>query len=101
MSRRRPSALVLAPALAAGLIACGDNVTPAVPDADQPGHHVYRFGPYPLAPGEEHDSRCVSVTLDNDLPMFVNEVSLTTGDGFHHSNWFWVPETAYAGEDDA
>ena len=89
----------LALAAAAALGACGDNLPPEEPDTDVPGHHVYRFGPYDLAPGEEHASQCVSVTLGNELPMFVNEVSLSTGDGFHHSNWFWVPEDAYDGPD--
>lgn len=79
--------------------ACGDNLAPEEPDTDVAGNHTYRFGPYDLAPGEEHASRCVSVTLGNELPMFVNEVSLTTGEGFHHSNWFWVPESAYPGPD--
>jgi hypothetical protein len=84
---------------ALALAACGDNLGGDAPDADQPGRHGYRFGPYDLAPGEEHASLCVSVTLGNELPMFVNQVSLTTGDGFHHSNWMWVPESAYAGPD--
>lgn len=59
----------------------------------------HRFGPYALAAGEEQYDRCVSWTLNNDEPVFANQVALATGSGFHHSNWFWVPETAYAGED--
>lgn len=98
------ASLALAPsrsaaALLCALAACGDNLAGEAPASDEPGLHSYRFGPYDLAPGEEHDGQCVSVTLGNELPMFVNAVSLSTGDGFHHSNWFWVPDSAYAGPD--
>jgi hypothetical protein len=41
----------------------------------------------------------VSWTLGNDEWLYVNSVRLATGTGFHHSNWFWVPETSYAGAD--
>jgi len=41
----------------------------------------------------------VSVTLNNDEPLYVNAVELTTGPGFHHSNWFWVPDTEFVGAD--
>jgi hypothetical protein len=60
---------------------------------------TFEFGPFDLAPGQEISSRCVSATLDNDEPLFINSVELTAGVGFHHSNWFWVPEDMYAGPD--
>ncbi|MBX3155385.1 MAG: hypothetical protein KF773_05265 [Deltaproteobacteria bacterium] len=70
---------------------------------DGPGPDVsprtYHFGPYTLAPGQEMNGQCVSATLDNDEPLYVNSVELTTGVGFHHSNWFWVPETRFGGPD--
>ncbi len=104
--RRGPSAMVrvgsmvLAVAVATMTAsACGDNLAPADDGSDLPGHHVYHFGPYQLAAGEEHPAQCVSLTLGNELPMFVNEVSLTAGPGFHHSNWFWVPDSSYPGPD--
>ena len=93
------SRLVLTLLVPLGATACGDNLGPAAPTTDEAGRHDYHFGPYDLAAGEEHDSQCVSVTLANELPMFVNEVSLTTGPGFHHSNWFWVPDSSYPGPD--
>ena len=96
---RRHAFAALALGAAAGLAACGDNLAPEEPTVDEAGRHTYHFGPYALAAGQERDTQCVSVTLDNEQPMFVNEVSLTTGPGFHHSNWFWVPEGSYPGPD--
>jgi hypothetical protein len=66
---------------------------------EEPAPLTHRFGPYALAAGEEQYDKCVSWTLGNDEPVFANQVGLATGSGFHHSNWFWVPDTAYAGDD--
>jgi hypothetical protein len=74
------------------LAACGEN-----PGAPAP--QSFEFGPYTLAPGQEINGQCVSVTLHNDEPLYINAVELTTGPGFHHSNWFWVPDTMFTGED--
>lgn len=63
-----------------------------------PPPQTFEFGPYELAAGQEK-SQCVSVTLNNDEPLFINTVELTTGVGFHHSNWFWVPERLFGGDD--
>jgi hypothetical protein len=60
---------------------------------------TFDFGPYALALGQELTDQCVSVTLDNDEPLYINSVELTTGPGFHHSNWFWVPESEFGGPD--
>jgi len=68
--------------------------------ADDPlAPRTYSFGPYPLEPGVEITDDCVSITLHNSDPIYVNQVELTTSTGFHHSNWFWVPETQFAGPD--
>jgi len=79
-------------ALLVGLVACGDS--PKAPDPQS-----FEFGPYSLAAGQEITSQCVSATLHNEEPLYVNAVELTTGPGFHHSNWFWVPENAFPGAD--
>lgn len=73
------------------LVACGS----ADPDAPR----TYAFGPFPVEPGQEITDRCVSITLANDEPIYVNQVELDAGPGFHHSNWFWVPEHQFAGPD--
>jgi hypothetical protein len=57
------------------------------------------FGPFEVAPGEEIDDRCVQITLGNEDYLYINSVELTTGPGFHHSNWFFVPERTFPGDD--
>ena len=78
----------LGPALVLSITACG---------SDAPT--TFEFGPYDLAPFEEQTDTCVQITLDNADPIFVNAVELTTGAGFHHSNWFYVPEATFFGPD--
>ncbi|HEY5948089.1 MAG TPA: hypothetical protein VIV40_21485 [Kofleriaceae bacterium] len=68
--------------------------------ADDPfAPRTYSFGPYPLDPGVEITDNCVSITLHNEEPIYVNQVELATSAGFHHSNWFWVPDNQFAGPD--
>jgi hypothetical protein len=68
-------------------------------DATPPARVELSFGPFSLQPGEEVSDQCVQLTLHNDKPIYVNQVELTTGPGFHHSNWFYVPEGAFFGPD--
>lgn len=82
---RRPGLLVLW-----ALAACsGDDGGPA----------VYEFGPFSIEAQQELESLCVQITLNNETPVYVNTVELTTGPGFHHSNWFFVPERIFPGPD--
>ena len=59
----------------------------------------FNFGPYTLEAGQELTDQCVSMTLGNEEPIYINQVELSTGPGFHHSNWFWVPEYLFPGDD--
>src|SRR5262245_55653695 len=59
----------------------------------------YEFGPYTVAPSEEVTNQCVQITLHNTEYVYVNAVELTAGPGFHHSNWFYVPEHVFPGDD--
>jgi len=61
--------------------------------------HSYDFGPFEIAPAEEITRDCVQVTLHNSDYIYVNSVELTTGPGFHHSNWMFVPEHVFPGTD--
>jgi hypothetical protein len=63
------------------------------------GTKTYEFGPFNLAPSQEINSDCVQITLGNEEYANVNVVELTTGKGFHHSNWFYVPEFTFPGAD--
>ncbi|HUS30703.1 MAG TPA: hypothetical protein VMZ53_19470 [Kofleriaceae bacterium] len=68
-------------------------------DPDPTATQVYKFGPFSVPPGSEDTSKCVQITLHNADYLYVNTVELTTGPGFHHSNWFFVPEHVFAGDD--
>jgi len=70
--------------------ACGDNLL-------EP--RTFHFGPYKLEPGEELLGECVSATLHNDAPIYVSQVELDTATGFHHSNWFFLPDFMLDGPD--
>ncbi len=59
---------------------------------------VHSFGKYTLAPHEEVEP-CIQWTLDNDKALYVNTVTLSNDGGFHHSNWYVVPEDLFPGPD--
>ena len=58
----------------------------------EPTERTFTFGPFPLAPGQEVTDQCVSVTLHNAEPLYINTIDLVGAPGIHHSNWFYVPE---------
>ena len=72
------------------LVACGSQSSSSL---------SFEFGPFPIDSGQEIVGECVQVTLNNEAPIYVNAVELSTGTGFHHSNWFWVPEYVFPGDD--
>ena len=67
--------------------------------AGDDGIRTYEFGPYTVAPSQEIFRDCVQITLHNTEPLHVNSVELTTGPGFHHSTWMFVPEHLFPGAD--
>src|SRR4249919_1126988 len=75
------------------LLGCGTDQRAAIET------RTLSFGPFSIPSNSEDTSKCVQITLHNDEPVFVNSVELTTGPGFHHSNWFFVPETLFPGDD--
>jgi len=56
--------------------------------------HVYDL--QMLDVGGETTDICQSWVLGNEEPLYVTGVRQTNDGGWHHSNWFFVPETAYA-----
>lgn len=70
-------------------------------DASGAGETIRRhdFPAVTIGPYEETDALCQSWTLDNDEPLYVNSVAMSNASGFHHSNWFYVPEDLYQGPD--
>ncbi len=68
-------------------------------DPDPYAPQTLAFGPVAIDANSEDTTKCVAITLHNDTPLFVNQVELTTGPGFHHSNWMFVPEFSFPGDD--
>ena len=61
--------------------------------------HTYE--PQMLDRAEETSDVCQSWVLGNDEPLYVKKVRQTNDGGWHHSNWFFVPEAAYPPNHDA
>jgi hypothetical protein len=72
----------------------GDPIDPG-PDRASITHAF--GGTLVLASGEFQS--CVSWTLDNEEALYVQAVTLANESGFHHSNWFVVPDDVYDGVD--
>jgi hypothetical protein len=52
-----------------------------------------------VAPATESTGLCASWRLGNDRPFYVNQVEMDAGSGWHHSNWFFVPEGTFSVDD--
>ncbi|MCC7535149.1 MAG: hypothetical protein IT379_02980 [Deltaproteobacteria bacterium] len=59
----------------------------------------HRFADFTTMPGEEILGLCQSWTLQNEEDLYVTGVELMQGGMSHHSNWLWVPDSLYEGED--
>lgn len=59
---------------------------------------THEFGDGVLPPFGETEP-CVSWTLHNEQPLYVQAVTLSNLSSFHHSNWFVVPDDVYEGDD--
>jgi len=57
----------------------------------------HTFDPIPVDAGSE-EYWCQSWTIGNEEPLYVNKVRQINDGGWHHSNWFFVPENVF-GED--
>jgi hypothetical protein len=80
------------PAIITLLFACAtDETTPCEPGACL----EHGFGAVTLEPYQERDGVCLSWTIGNDQALNVNALRATNEGAYHHSNWFWVPETVW------
>ncbi len=59
---------------------------------------VHSFGEVNLAAYKER-FRCATWTIGNEEALYVNTVHLSNDGGFHHSNWFIVPDDLFPGDD--
>ena len=81
----------------AALAAVGLSCSSSGGDAVKP--LTFPFGPYELQPYQEITDECVQISLNNKDDLYLNSVNLATGVGFHHSNWFWLPQNDITGSD--
>ncbi len=89
------------------LIGCGDSSTSSggtagsgsTAGAGGTGDFVaslsHTYDPHTIGVGEELDDICQSWVLGNEEPLYVSKIRQTNEGAWHHSNWFFVPETAY------
>ncbi len=56
---------------------------------------THSYDPIMVDVAEELTNICQSWVLGNDEPIYVNKIRQTNGGGWHHSNWFFVPENSY------
>ncbi len=59
---------------------------------------VHNFGNVTLAPFEE-SLPCISWTLNNEQALYVERIRMANDGGFHHANWYIVPDTEFPGPD--
>jgi hypothetical protein len=73
------------------------------PSAPAPGCSSFShdFGTQTVTSGQEIGSLCQSWTLNNPTEWWVSSVHLTNGGAYHHSNWFYVPNTDFMVPDGA
>jgi hypothetical protein len=93
-SMRSFAATVVTTAGLAVVAACGTGAPGGPLDSQS-----FTFGPITILPNQEITDLCVQITLGNDAPLAINRVAFEGGAGFHHSNWFYVPETTFPGDD--
>ena len=76
------------------LIGCGESGTPAGSGEFTPSLS-HSYDPLMLDVAEELSNVCQSWVLGNEEPIYVKGVRQTNEGGWHHSNWFFVPERIY------
>ncbi len=79
----------------AGFSACATDDRTPIENTGQ----TFQIGALTLPAHTEDLSQCVALTLHNTEELYINQVELTTGPGFHHSNWLWVPDHLFPGPD--
>jgi hypothetical protein len=61
--------------------------------------YTNQFADFTVKSGEEVKGLCQSWTLNNAEELWVNAVELTQDVQSHHSNWTFVPDDKFAGDD--
>lgn len=106
MAHRTPERALAVAVLALISAACGggdDADAPAdagpIRAITEPTTLTHRFPAIDVGPGEEIYPICQSWTLGNEEPLFVNAIRGINEGAWHHSNWVFVTDNLYRGED--
>jgi hypothetical protein len=102
---------VLAFAFLPLLLACSGSSAPAAGGSNDAGSTCtpsdpacrsfsHTYSTLSVTPGQEIGSLCQSFTLNNPEEIWVNAVEIDNDGAYHHSNWFYVPNTKYADQPD-
>jgi hypothetical protein len=93
----RPPPIAL---LTSSLLALGCSSGPGSAEvSEQRADLTHTFPAYTVSAGDEITGLCMSWTLGNEQPLFVNAVRAKNDGAWHHSNWAWVADTQFAGPD--
>jgi hypothetical protein len=55
----------------------------------------HEFPSRTIVAGDEEETQCQSWTMHNPTELWVTAVDFDAGAAWHHSNWFYVPDTEY------
>ena len=77
----------------------GGDASGACDPAAGPCAYAHAFPPIEIAGGEENERLCQSWTLHNPTELWVNAVDFGSDGAYHHSNWFYVPDTELVNPD--
>lgn len=82
--------------VAVGLL-CGCSSSAPAPEPSLFGADFeHTFPTQTIAVGEERSDLCMSWSLGNDTPLYVNAVELQAPlGGYHHSNWVFTPDVGF------
>lgn len=81
------------------LTACGADSDEPAGEPEQDLFLEREFTGIRVAPGTESTDLCAAWRLGNERPLYVNQVEMDAGPGWHHSNWFFVPEGTFSVDD--
>jgi len=98
--------LPLAALLAAAASACGEDAARGGAREGDGGEGggpapdlAHDFEPVVVGPGEETDELCTQWTPGHTEPLAVGTLKMESSGGFHHMNFFYVPEDQMPGPD--
>jgi hypothetical protein len=73
-------------------VGCGDD--PCDPQAES-CTFAADVSTMTIAAGVEEEDTCQSWTLNNPTELWVNSIAQTNNGGYHHANWFFVPDDQF------